>query len=123
MLTGLAILLDLRYIDGCSGFVLLKVPVLGGLCINLLSFRIIKIGIFPVSKLLLIVRVHRLNSTFQYRVNICYRMRSVLFLRYLVFARVLYRVRIYSHPSLPCSTCFLRSVLDMVYWSASVLFV
>ena len=49
-------------------------------------------------------------------------MRSVLFLHYLVFASVI-RVRFYSHPSLPCYTCFLHSVLGMVYRSASVLFV
>ena len=65
------------------------VPVLGGLCINTLSFRKGEIGIFLIPKLLLVFPIHRLSNFIRYRLDICFRMQSVLYFRRPVFAIML----------------------------------
>ena len=70
----------------CNGFVLLMVAMLGGLYIKIRSYRKGRIGSFLIPTLLLVILSHRLNSFSRYRSNICYRTRSVLCSRHLVFA-------------------------------------
>ena len=88
MLARVTTALILRYIGGCFGFALLGVLVIGDPYDKVLSSLINKIGILLIPKPLLMIQVHRLNSFSRYRLNICYRMRSVLYPRCLVFAKV-----------------------------------